>query len=332
MRHDDAAGMAMNQKIMDLKAKYGSPAVLASHKGVWLPTFDDRAQACDDVPAAAIAFPEIKFVIYHAAGGFKRVYPTDVGQVDNVKTDDYTEGFNGLVKNLRLKSLDAPSHIPAGLGHGQTPNVFVDLGSTGLEVMGPDRMALFFGTMVKHLGSRRICWGTDCTWYGSPQQYIAAVRNLRFTDEAKQLFDLPAGLNGDRFDPRVRAWADQDEKGPFDYSHYSQAYLDAHPALKDPAIGGKWPIDRKAHPERTIRNGVLGRNAADIWEVDADATYGPMTCDSLNRMREEYLGDRINGLASAGPSRSNEILGPRTRQETIELANAEWKKNGWSVV
>jgi hypothetical protein len=187
------------------------------------------------------------------------------------------------------------------------------------------------GTLVRHIGSQRICWGTDCTWYGSPHSRIVALRVLRFTDVAKEAFNLPHGLNGDRFDPRVRAWADEDEEGPFDYSHYSQAYLDAHPALKDAKIGGNWPTDGRSHPERTIRNGILGRNAAPIYDVDADAAYAEMSCDDLNRLREEYLGERINELASAGPSRSNMILGPRTREEAIAMLNDEWKKNGFSA-
>ena len=329
--HDDEGGMAMNQQILDINKKWGVPTTLASHKGIWLPMFDDRRNATDDVPGAAVAFPEINFVIYHSGGGFKGVYPTDVGNSDeDIALDDYSEGLNGLIKNLKTKDLDASAHIPPGLAHGQTPNVYVDLGSV-FPNGGPDQQALFMGTLIKHIGSQRICWGTDCTWYGSPQAYIVALRALRFTDEAKELFDLPHGLNGDRFDPRVRAWADEDESGPFDYSHYSQAYLDAHPALKDPEIGGNWPTDGQPHPERTIRNGIFGRNAAPIYDVDADASYAEMSCDDMNRLREEYLADRINGLASAGPSRSNQILGPRTKQEAIAMLNHEWKKNGFSA-
>lgn len=348
MRHDDPAGMAMNEKIIELWKNYGVPPVLASHKGVWLPTFDDRTQAVNDVPGAALAFPDIRFVIYHSAGGWKgNLYPTDAGgtddpQADNaIPRDDFTKGVIGLLLNLHDHGLAATQNIPAGLAHGNTPNVSVDLGSV-FPSGGVDQQALFIGTMVKHLGGRRICWGTDCLWTGSPQPRIAAMRTLQFTDDApdgspgsKRLFNLPWGLDGDRFDPRVNALTGEvtSFEAPFPPAvgnAYSQAYLDQVPALQDPAIGGNWPTSGTSHPERSIRNGILGRNAAEIYEIDTEELRKAVDCDDVQRLRDEYISNQVNGLASIGPSRSNEIFGPRTKQGTIAMLNEEWKKNGWS--
>lgn len=344
MGHDDPAGMAMNAQIMKLHDKYGIPKVLASHKGVWLPTFDDRRQACDDVPGAAKAFPEIRFIIYHSAGGWKgKLYPGDGGTSaddSRIPKDDYTQGIIGLLKNLKDNGLAATQNVPTGLAHGQSPNVYVDLGSVFPD-RGVDQQALFIGTMVKHLGSRRICWGTDCLWTGSPQPRIAAMRSLQFTGDApdgspgsKRLFNLPWGLDGDRFDPRVNALTGEvaSFEAPFPpavANAYSQAYLDAVPALKDPAVGGNWPTSGSYHPERSIRNGILGRNAADAYEIDTEEVRKAIRCDDVQRLRDEYTTDKVNGLASIGRSRSNMIYGPRTKQETIAMLNEDWKKNGW---
>ncbi|MGH7857485.1 MAG: hypothetical protein ACREQY_09150, partial [Candidatus Binatia bacterium] len=333
MGHDDDAGMAMNEKIVELWQNYGTPPVLASHKGIWLPTFDDRRQACDDVPAAAKAFPDIRFVIYHSAGGWTSAarglaasYPVDDDSA--IPKDNYLWGIYGLLKNLKEEGLDALSNILPGLEHGNSPNVYVDLGS--VIPNDAEQLALFFGNMIRHLGARRICLGTDSIWGGSPQGDILKIRTLRMSELAKETFNLPHGMNGDRYDPRVRAWKDDDETDVVaDYSHYSDSYAAQYLALDLPENGGPWPRDQVAHPERSIRNGILGWNAGEAYEHDPRQTFAAMECDRLNEVRDQYLGDRINGLASIGPSRSNIVYGPRTRQETIAMLNEDWKKNGW---
>jgi predicted TIM-barrel fold metal-dependent hydrolase len=347
MRHDDHAGMAMNEQILKLNKKYGIPKVLASHKGVPLPTFDNNSQHTNDVPKAAKAYPDIRFVIYHSAGGSRgtSLYPLDRAPVDMaaynaIKLSDFTEKIWGLLKNLRENGLDAQSHIPAGLAHGNSPNVFVDLGS--VNDVSPDVGAIFYGTMIKHLGMRRICWGTDSIWYGSPQPDIVRLRALKFTDSyvdangkyvrgSKEIFNLPFGLQGDRYDPRVDT-----NSG----AQYTAAYAASIPVLKTKEHGGYWldaagnkhdgwPTDGRPHPERSLLNGMLGRNAADAYEVDPDAWHGSISGDDVNKAREQYLGDKVNGLASAGPNRTNRVYGPRTKQETIAMLNQDWKKNGW---
>jgi hypothetical protein len=316
--HDEPLGMSMNRKILEIWKKYGIPPVLASHKGVQLPSQDARCNATDDVPAAAKAFPDIRFVFYHSAGGGSEPYPTDVGKSDtDIDITDRAEGTNGLIKNLRRGGLDARKHIPKGLAHGNTPNVSVDLGSvTG---GGPAALASFLAKMVYHIGARRICYGTDAIWGGSPQGIIVALRTVQMGDDIKKRYNLPYGFEGDRFDPRVNT-----KSG----SSYTLAYLTANPSLKDPKIGGKWPTDGKPHPERSIRNGILGRNAADIYEVNADAKYKALSCDRLQEMRNGYVSDQIAGLGDYVP-RDNVVYGPRTRAEVIKMVNEDWRKNGY---
>jgi hypothetical protein len=91
----------------------------------------------------------------------------------------------------------------------------------------------------------------------------------------KQLYNLPWGLHGDVDDPT---------RDTRDGSNY-----DGHP-----------------HPERSIRTGILGRNAARVYQIDPDLSLGLIRCDDVQKIRDEYM---VNRLADATPR------GPRTRRE-----------------
>ena len=414
MAHDDVAGFAMNDKIRELHKKYGVPKVLASHKGVPLPTFDARRQACDDVPHAAASYPDIRFIIYHAAGSgggsHANAYPTDLyaqrkpptthATEDDINIADMNTGLDGLIKSLRLygngdltaqRTSVAPvlltdnegnpvepyfpaEPMPSDLAHWNTVNVGVDLGSqirTGATV----DQALFYAKMCHWLGPRRICYGTDSIWGGSSHSEIVFLRTLLTAEDANtpflengddnplfyiaQDYNLPWGLDGDRYDPRVNALTGEVAGGtPGVNEGYTQAYLDAHPSLKDPRIGGagshKWPTSLaphpqvkanydaqsstaraafgefvSGHPERSIRNGILGRNAADMYEHDPDARYEAIVCDDLQQLRDHYIGDKLAGGWEMHRWRTNEIYGPRTKRELIDKLNDEWAKHGW---
>jgi len=59
--------------------------------------------------------------------------------------------------------------VPAGLAHGNAPNVFAEIGSTWRSVMhDPDQAAHLLGKLITHVGPARVAWGTDSLWYGSP--------------------------------------------------------------------------------------------------------------------------------------------------------------------
>jgi uncharacterized protein len=390
MAHNDVAGFAMNDKIRDLNKRFGVPKVLASHKGVPLPTFDGRRQATDDVPGAAGTYPDIRFIIYHTAGGggggynaHNYPYPGDpqdlISRPDGV-TEDMIDGTNmnfgtdGLIWNLKnyeggdLSALrpaapnlgpipdgGSPAWVvgpkPADLDHWNTINVGVDTGSQ-IQPSNPRGQAIMFAKMIKWLGPRRICYGTDCVWGGSPHGFIVFLRTLFTADDAAgsmqdiaELYNLPWGMDGDRYDPRVNAYTGAVAGYA---SGYSQAYLDAHPSLKDPQIGGAgshtWPTSMAphpavardfpgttGHPERSIRNGLLGRNAADLYEHDADAKYEAIHCDEVQHMRDQWLGDAVSGNWEYHRFRSNTVYGPRTRQELVTMLNNEWAKNGWTA-
>jgi hypothetical protein len=203
-QHDDAVGLALCDHILKLTEMTNGkvPPCLASHKGPQLPGFDALSNSCVDVGPAARQYPGVNFIIYHsgAGGGTSGPYPGDTATVPTSISVD------SLIRSLRVNGIDAESNIPPGLEHGNCPNVFAEIGSTWRGVMGnPNSASHLLGKLIKHVGAQRVVWGTDDLWYGSPQPEIVALRSLQMTSAAKELYNLPYGLDGDRFDPTRNA-------------------------------------------------------------------------------------------------------------------------------
>jgi predicted TIM-barrel fold metal-dependent hydrolase len=299
---DDEIGMRFCEQVSKVGDEYGIPKIIAAHKGFALPGFDQRAASPRDVGGAARAHRDVKFIIYHSGydGEPQAPYPGD----DKVNSAD--RGVDTFVKSLRENGMDATRYIPRGLRHGNSPNVYAETGSVWRSVMRNTRDAShYLGKMIKYVGPRRICWGTDSLWYGSPQSEIVAFRSFDFSPKARQLYDLPHGMEGDRWDPRVDC-------------HDRQNYRHPHPHVKN------WPTDGKPHPERSIRNGVLGRNAAEAYEINPDAKIKEIRCDAVQEMRDKgYLeGD---GATLRSPLASNSVYGERTPKDVLhELWSKPW--------
>ena len=250
------------------------PPVVATHKGFALPGFDQRSAAPRDVGPAAAAFPGVRFVIYHSgydSGDTQQYY--DGSQPPG---DDTTNHVDSLINSLRKAGLDAQS--PEGQRNGgNTPNVWAELGSVWRECMqDPDQAAHLLGKLITWVGPKRIAWGTDSLWYGSPQPEIVALRRFEFTEEGKALYNLPYGLEGDCENPQVPA----------------------------------------PSPDRTIRNAILGRNAAEAYNVDADGARAAIGCDDVQKLRGGYI-ENPGTLLESAPMSSNQLLGARTRRELL---------------
>jgi hypothetical protein len=56
------------------------------------------------------------------------------------------------------------------------------------------------GKLLKQFGPRRIPWGTDSTWYGSPQFLIDAFRSFAIPESMQHEFGYPA------LTPEVKDW------------------------------------------------------------------------------------------------------------------------------
>jgi predicted TIM-barrel fold metal-dependent hydrolase len=258
------------------------PPIVASHKGFALPGFDQAAAAPRDVGVAARQFPDVKFLIYHSGydtGTNQGPYPGDVN------VDSSTRSVDALIKSLRENGWDATTHVEPGKTFGNSPNVYAELGSVWSAFMDdPDKSAHLIGKLIRYVGPKRVIWGTDALWGGSPQALIVALRRFEFTDAGKELYGLPYGLEGDVEDPTQPA----------------------------------------PDPTRTIRNAILGRNAADAYRVNPATHLEAIRCDQVNAIREEYITNPTT-LSEAAPQRTNDALGPRTRRELFAMrAGKPW--------
>jgi predicted TIM-barrel fold metal-dependent hydrolase len=282
---DTDTGFAFLEQVLEVSRTVKRiPPVVATHKGFALPGFDQRAATPRDIGPAARQYPGVRFLVYHSGydiGDTQRPYAGDD------KADSSTNTVDALIKSLRENQYDATRFRRKGKRFGNVPNVYAELGSVWRSVMNdPDQAAHLLGKLITYVGPKRIVWGTDSLWYGSPQPEIVGMRRFEFTEQGKELYRLPFGLEGDVEDPTRKA----------------------------------------PRPERTIRNGILGRNAARAYEIDPDARRRRIACDDVNGLREEgYLRGEQGSEDESAPLASHVSPGPRTRREVLRsLTETEW--------
>jgi predicted TIM-barrel fold metal-dependent hydrolase len=160
---------------------------ICSHKGL---SRASRFASPEDVGPAARHHPDVNFVVYHS--GF------DSRTLEGPYTKDTADlGVNRLIASMKK----------AGIGPNE--NVYAELGSTWWYLMRfPDRAAHVLGKLLKYVGEDNVVWGTDCLFYGSPQDQIQALRAFTITDAYQEGYGYPPltkkikrkilGLNGAR--------------------------------------------------------------------------------------------------------------------------------------
>src|SRR2546423_1037179 len=181
---DDENGMAIVEHIRRIQQKTNRPAVVCTHKGLaFNGTFDSAKFSPRDMGVIAAQFPDITFFTYHSGydGEHMKAYPGD----DAVNSSN--RGVDSFIKSLRENGVDATRFVPKGLEHGNSPNMYAEIGTTWWANMSDaDRATHLLGKLITYVGPRRIVWGSDCIWYGNPQPQIVLLRALQFSDEAKQ--------------------------------------------------------------------------------------------------------------------------------------------------
>ena len=178
---DDEHGAPLIERARETGVK-----LICCHKGLPLPAGGMMSKknrqfgSCRDVGPAARKNPDIDFIIYHAGfdpgleeGPFE---PRD-NAGDKAETKN---GIDSLVQTL----------IDNELGPGS--NVYAELGSTWRYLMRePDQAAHAIGKLLKYVGEDNVVWGTDCIWYGSPQDQIQAFRNFQISPEFQERYGYP---------------------------------------------------------------------------------------------------------------------------------------------
>jgi hypothetical protein len=153
------------------------------HKGFSTAPNDDPEHGNPvDIPKAANDWPHFNFVIYHACfgGGFNGQFPALM--LKNIKNGVLLNG----VPNI-------PWTTQFGQIAGHLRNVYTDIGSTfaASVITFPTVCAHIMGQLLKYFGEDKVCFGTDCVYYGSPQWQIEALWRFEIPEAIREQFGYP---------------------------------------------------------------------------------------------------------------------------------------------
>ena len=138
-----------------------------SMENVW------RHATVEDLGKAALDWPGLDFVIYHSAlRPFVEIPDADAAEFEET-------GYIRWVSDL--------AKLPAELG---VTNIYGEVGTSfaNTVVTQPRLCAGMMGTLIAGLGEDHVLWGTDSTWYGSPQWQIEAFRRLEIPEDLRERF------------------------------------------------------------------------------------------------------------------------------------------------
>lgn len=160
--HEPGPGIALIEKARALGVKN-----ICVHKGLPFGRRSYQHSLCTDIGPAAKIFPDVNFLVYHS--GFIS------GETEGPYDPERGEGVDELIRSVEDS------------GIGRNANVYAELGSTWRFLMrDPDGAAHVIGKLVKHIGERNVLYGSDCIWYGSPQDQIQAFRTFQISEALQE--------------------------------------------------------------------------------------------------------------------------------------------------
>jgi uncharacterized protein len=168
---DDDLGAAFLDRVREV-----GPRIVCAHKGLAgpIPSLAPAAASPRDIGPAAVAYPDIDFVVYHSG------YDIDARHEEGAHDADPQRGVSRLVSSL----------ADAGVRPGA--NVWAELGSTwSLVLRRPLEAAHVLGKLLLAVGEDRILWGTDSVWYGPPQPLIDAFRAFTIPERVREAHGYP---------------------------------------------------------------------------------------------------------------------------------------------
>jgi predicted TIM-barrel fold metal-dependent hydrolase len=173
--YDEDTGLRMIEKARALGVKN-----ICVHKGLPFGRRSYKHSLSSDIGIVAKMFPDVNFLVYHS--GFiarQSEGPYDPGR---------GEGVDELIRSVE------ENEIP------RNSNVYAELGSTWRYSMrDPDSAAHTIGKLVKYIGEKNVLYGSDCIWYGSPQDQIQAFRAFQISDKFQERYGYP------KMTPELRA-------------------------------------------------------------------------------------------------------------------------------
>ncbi len=142
--------------------------IVSVHKGfpnLLGPGAEEYVRAID-IPKVARDWPNMRFVVYHS----------------------------GYFPGQGLAGIDEFVTVLAGMPKRERRNVYAEIGSAFAVAFsqGPEQAAHLLGLLLKNAGKKRILWGTDSIWWGSPQWQIDALKALQIPESMQEQFGYPA--------------------------------------------------------------------------------------------------------------------------------------------
>ena len=226
---DPAVAYPVWQRSLDLGIK-----IVSLHMGLnppgMTPEHEDHGHP-SHFAAAARDFPELTFVAYHSG---LRPFLDDTSSAQQLSA--------GIVAGQNPPQIDWVTDLAfiESKQRRRLPNVMAELGTTFASsvVIFPELTAHILGQLLKGLGPKRILWGTDSMWYGSPQWQIDAFWRFHIPEPLRTRFGYPEldtktklqilGLNSAKLykikinDPRPLHLNDRLERMRNDYDEFQR--------------------------------------------------------------------------------------------------------------
>ncbi len=161
------------------KAVKSGITTLCIHKGLLPPDYEKafagvwEYATASDIGKAAKDWPQMNFVIYHAA----------LRPAFELPDQAWTE----FEQTGRIRWATDLAEVPQKFG---VTNVYAELGTSfaNSAVAHPKFCAALVGTLIKGMGADHVLWGTDSVWYGSPQWQIEAMRRLEIPEDMRKKY------------------------------------------------------------------------------------------------------------------------------------------------
>ncbi|MDJ0942208.1 MAG: amidohydrolase family protein [Kiloniellales bacterium] len=171
----DDPGLEMIEKARELGVKN-----ICVHKGLPFGRESYEHSLASDIGVVAKMYPDVNFLVYHS--GFI------TGKSEGPYDPERGEGVDALIRSVEDN------------GVRRNANVYAELGSTWrFALRNPEMAAHIVGKLVKHIGEANVLYGSDCIWYGSPQDQIQAFRSFQISEEFQEAYGYP------KMTPELRA-------------------------------------------------------------------------------------------------------------------------------
>jgi len=144
------------------------------HKGLPLQSGVEEYWHPRDLERAAKDFPDLNFIVYHAA--FHSIRPALDAARDEFRTSARVDWVTDLCE-IRQRNPNLT-------------NIYAELGSTfgQMVITSPLLCAHVLGMLVQTFGADHVLWGTDSIWWGSPQWQIEALRRFTMPESLMKRF------------------------------------------------------------------------------------------------------------------------------------------------